>query len=119
MKFIYNENLTKDVVQNYFKKYEDIDGELQIVCGARKIPMCGRAFVEHEVPYINFRLKGTMKVEGVSQSVELAVSDSEVETAFTTLIEATGRKVKRISMDYNEKGFNCILVEAVAKRKVK
>lgn len=119
MKFIYNESLTKGVVQDYFKKHEDIDGELQIICGSRKVPAFGRALVEYETPYINFRLKGTMEVNGTSQPVELAVSESEVETAFSTLIEATGRKVKRISMDFNEKGFNCIVVEAVAKRKVK
>ena len=119
MKFIYDAALTKSVVQRYFKKYEDIDGELEIRSGTRKIPMCGRSFVEHEVPYVSFRLKGTMEVEGTKQPVELAVSEGEINTAFTTMIEATGRKVKRITMDYDESGFHYIAVEAVAKRKVK
>ena len=81
MKFIYNEEMTKTVVQNYFKKNEDIEGELVISCGSRKIPMCGRAFVEYDAPYVSFRLKG--------------------------------------SMDFDEKKFNCVAIEAVSKRKVK
>ena len=60
-----------------------------------------------------------MEVEGVKQPVELAVSEDEINTAFTTMIEATGRKVKRISMNYGESGFRYITVEAVAKRKIK
>lgn len=119
MRFIYNESLTKNVVQRYYKKYEDIDGELEITCGSRKVPMAGRCFVEYDTPYINFRLKGKMEIDGESQPVEIAVSESEVENAFTTMIESTGRKVKRISINYNEKEFKSIVVEAVAKRKVK
>ena len=119
MKFIYNEEMTKAVVQNYFKKNEDIEGELVISCGSRKIPMCGRAFVEYDAPYVSFRLKGSMEIDGEKQPVELVVSEDEVTNAFTTLIEASGRKVKKISMDFDEKKFNCVAIEAVAKRKVK
>lgn len=119
MKFIYNEELTKKVVQDYFKKNEDIDGELEIRCGSRKVPMFGRSFVEHEYPYISFRLKGTMKIDGENQPVELVVSEDEIQNAFTTMIEASGRRVKRISMDFDEKKFNYVTVETVAKRKVK
>lgn len=119
MKFIYNEVLTKNVIENYYKTYEDIDGELEIKCGTRTVPGFGRRLIDDEIPYINFRLKGTMDVNGKKQPVELVVSEDEINNAFTTMIEATGRKVKRISMDFNEKVFNYITVEAVSKRKVK
>lgn len=119
MRFIYNEALTKDIVKRYYKKYEDIDGELDIICGSRKVAMAGRGFMEHEVPVINFRLKGTVEFDGETQPVEVALSEDEIENALTTMVETTGRKVKRVSINYDEKAFKNIVVDAVAKRKVK
>ena len=123
MRFIYNEALTKDIVKRYYKKYEDIDGELDIICGSRKVAMAGRCFVEHEVPAISFRLKVNVdfdgEIDGETQLVEVALSEDEIENALTTMVEATGRKVKRVSINFDEKAFKNIVVEAVAKRKVK
>ena len=119
MRFIYNENLTKDMVKRYYKKYEDIDGELEIICGSRKVAMAGRCFMEHEVPAISFRLKGSMEFEGETQPVEIALSEDEIENALTTMVEASGRKVKRVSINFDEKSFKSVVVEAVAKRKIK
>lgn len=119
MRFIYNKELTKNVVQNYFKTYEDIDGELEIICGEKTVPSVGRSIAYHKFPAIAFRLKGTMESNGEAYPVELDLSEDEVENAFTTMMEATGRKVKRISISYDGKEFKNITVEAVAKRKVK
>ena len=119
MKFIYDESKTKNIVQNYFKVHEDIEGELEITCGARKVPSVGRSIAYHQFPAISFRLKGTMESNGEVYPVELDLSEDEVKNAFTTMMEATGRKVRRISISYDEKAFKSITVEAVAKRKVK
>ncbi len=119
MKFIYNESMTKNLVEGYYKKYEDIDGSLEIQCGCRKLPPIGRSLIGEERPYISFRLKGSMIVDDETQVVEIALSEAEVENAFITAIEASGRKVKNVSIDFDDKSFKCITVEAVAKRKVK
>ena len=103
MKFIYNETLTKDVVQKYYKTYEDIDGVLEIKCGVRKVPL-GRSLVGHEFPYVSFRLKGAMDIDGEMQPVELVVSEDEIRNAFTVMTEAWGMRVKCISTDYDENG---------------
>lgn len=118
MKLIYNESLTKNIVENYFKTHEDIDGELEITCGVRKVPI-GRSLVPHEFPTISFRLKGTMESEGEVHPIEVQLSEQEVENAITTMVEASGRTVKRISIQYDEKNFKQISVDASAKRKVK
>ena len=119
MKFIYNENLTKGVVEDYYRTYEDIDGKLEIKTGERKMPLAGRFVAWHNVPTISFILKGTMEVDGEMQPVEIAISESDVENAFTTMIESSGRTVKKISMNFNGNGFKNILVEATSKRKIK
>lgn len=119
MKLIYNESLTKDIVQNYFRTYEDIDAELEITCGTKTVPSIGRSLVPHQFPSISFRLKGTMESEGEVHPIEVELSEQEVENAITTMVEASGRTVKRISINFNEKEFKGISVDAAAKRKVK
>ena len=119
MKFIYNESLTKSVVENYFKTHEDIDGELEITCGSKTIPSVGRCIAYHQVPTISFRLKGTMESDGEVYPVEISLEEYQVENAFTTMMEATGRTVKKVSFSYDEKGFKSVTIETVGKRKVK
>lgn len=119
MKLVYNESLTKNVIENYFRTYEDIDGEVTIKTGCKKVSNVGRSISWYEVPTIQFILKGSMEVEGEMQPVEIAVSEAEVENAFTTMVEASGRQVKRVSIDFDEVGLKTITVDAIAKRKVK
>ena len=119
MKLVYDENSTKDIVQNYYKTYEDIDGELTIVIGSRKVSSVGRFVVYQTVPTIEFRLKGSMKFAGKMHPVDIPLSEDEIRNVFITMAHATGRNVKCISIDYNEEGFEHVTVEAFRKRKIK
>lgn len=119
MKLCYNENITKDIINRYYKKYEDIDCELEITCGTSSAPAIGRSVVQSSFPSISFRLKGTMEINGEAMAVEVPLSESEVENAMVTMIEETGRKVNSVSINFSEKGFNYVTVDAVYKRKVK
>lgn len=119
MKFIYNESLTKNIVANYFKTHEDIDGELEIKCGVKTVPSISRSVAYHQFPTITFLLKGSMELEGEMQRVEIELSEQEIENVFVTMVEASGRKVERISINYDENGFKGVKVDALTKRKVK
>ena len=60
-----------------------------------------------------------MESEGEVHPIEVQLSEQEVENAITTMVEASGRTVKSISIQYDEKNFKQIGVDATAKRKVK
>lgn len=119
MRMIYSVSLAKEVVESYFRTYEDIDGELEIKCDKKTLPAIGRSLVCQEVPTISFILKGSMEVEGEMQKVEINLSEQDVENAFIARVEASGRKVNKVSINYDENEFMGVVVDATAKRKVR
>ena len=51
-----------------------------------------------------------MESEGEVHPIEVQLSEQEVENAITTMVEASGRTVKSISIQYDEKNFKQIRI---------
>lgn len=126
MKMIYTEEMTKNLVEAYYKKYEDFDCKLDIKCDVTNVGPIGRSIVPTRVARLSFTLKGKVNVDGVEGMGIVPASQEDIENAIKIMVESSGQAVKKISFDYDIDSENCrkgkfkgVSVEMSAKKKVK
>ena len=70
----FNSDNTKFIIESYYKKYESLEGVLNISTSIKKIGLLGRSIVPTEVTSVKFSLKGKISIQGVEKEVDVPVS---------------------------------------------
>lgn len=100
MKVIFNEAETKQVVEDYYRRERDFDGELLFSC---TIDTYGGRMIHNPLVILEMVMRGEFVVGGMNKIVEEAVSHDEVISILSTRIEQDGRySVKNASLKYGE-----------------
>lgn len=100
MKVIFNEAETKQIVEDYYRRERDFDGELIFSC---TIDTYGGRMIRNPLVTLEMVMRGEFVVGGMNKIVEEAVSHDEVINILSTRIEQDGRySVKNASLKYGE-----------------
>lgn len=122
MKFEFTAEQTKKVIEHYYRKYEDFNGELSMQCNMGETFI---SFVKDYVPVTDFKLYGDLVIDNISYPVSVPVSESNVCCAFKTVLEDQGYSVKKVKVNCSgdertkQAQFNSVIVDMATKRKVK
>lgn len=100
MKVIFNEAETKQVVEDYYRRERDFDGELSFSC---TIDSYGGRMIHNPLVTLEMVMRGKMNVAGIDKIVEEKVSQEEVINIFSARIEQEGDfSVKSAVVKYGE-----------------
>ncbi len=100
MKVMFNEAETKNVVEDYYRRERDFDGELIFSCTIDSC--CGRRKY-NPIVTLEMVMRGNLKVAGIEKVVEETVSQEEVINIFSARIEQEGEySVKNATLKYGE-----------------
>ena len=127
MEFRFNEESTKNIVEGYYKKYEDFECSLEIRRSVREIKHPSRPIPPIKSIEPLFVLNGVLNVDGKGIEVSVPVSYDDVKGVFKTTLEASGYNVKNVEISYtkdeklinNSSGFEYVAVDMSTKIKVK
>lgn len=127
MEFRFNEESTKNIVEGYYKKYEDFECSLEIRRSVREIKHPSRPIPSIKCVEPLFMLNGVLKVDGKNIDVSVPVSYDDVKGVFKTTLEDSGYNVKNVEIDYtndenstdNSSGFRYVAFDMSTKVKVK
>lgn len=127
MEFRFNEESTKNIVEGYYKKYEDFECSLEIRSSVREIKHPSRPLPPIKSVEPLFVLNGVLNVDGKGIEVSVPVSYDDVKSVFKTTLEASGYNVKNVEISYtkdeklinNSSGFEYVAVDMSTKIKVK
>lgn len=125
MKMKFNEESTKRIVKDYYKKHEDFDCDLEIICSVAEVPT-PRSIVPTILPQLSFVLDGKLSINGAQEPVRTKVDNNDVKNALARMLEEEGYTVKEIEFDYDVKEndeksaeFNGVVVDMSTKKKSK
>lgn len=100
MKVIFNEAETKQIVEDYYRREREFDGELIFSC---TIDTYGGRMIHNPLVTLEMVMRGEFVVGGMNKIVEEAVSHDDVISILSTRIEQDGRySVKNASLKYGE-----------------
>lgn len=101
MELKFNKESVKNLVEQYYKKYEDFDGKFNSSCSVSSV---GYGMMETDVCVLSMKMVGTMKLLDQEISMTRELSDEDIKNVFSTLLEEQGYTVKEVSLDSGIKG---------------
>ena len=127
MEVRFNEKSTKDVVEGYYKKYEDFDCCMEFCTSVREMKHPTRSLPPVRYVDMSFILNGILNVDGKSIEVSVPASFDEIKAVFKTTLENTGYDVNDVQIVYNSdesfessgSRFKYVSVDMSTKRKIK
>lgn len=127
MEVRFNEASTKNIVEGYYKKYEDFECSLEICRSVREIKHPSRPLPTVKYLETSFMLNGILNVDGKEVEVSVPISDDDVKAVFKTMLETDGYTVRDVEINCasgenstdNSAGFKYVVVDMSTKRKVK
>lgn len=128
MEVRFDEKSTKNIVEGYYKKYEDFECSLIIHSNVKEMKhLASRPLPPAKFVDTSFVLKGTLNVDGEDVEVSSIVSHDEIKGVFKTVLENAGYSVKEIAIIHTSDisstddrlGFKHIVVDMSTKRKVR
>lgn len=96
MELRFDKNKMKTVMENYYKKYEDFEGNITIGC---KMGYVGYGMSEHQDAVVSIKITGTLDVMGEKVPMTRVVDEEEVINVFKTVLGASGYTVSDVSFD--------------------
>lgn len=130
MEYKFGRESTKSMIENYYKKYYDVDGKLEFItttfCGKKFIRAINNFLDIESTVSLGFELNGKMKVSDGEEDFKMIISHSHAKEAIKAMLIDSGYKVKNIVFDCepikNKNSvpeFNGIIVDMSTKKKVK
>lgn len=95
----FNSGNTKFIIESYYKKYESLEGVLNISTSIKKIGSFGRSIVPTEVTSVKFSLKSKISIQGVEKEVNVPVSMDDIEKAFKFMLDDEGYCVEKVKVN--------------------
>lgn len=95
----FNSDNTKFIIESYYKKYESLEGVLNISTSIKKIGSFGRSIVPTEVTSVKFSLKSKISIQGVEKEVDVPVSMDDIEKAFKFMLDDEGYCVEKVKVN--------------------
>ena len=116
----FNSDNTKFIIESYYKKYESLEGVLNISTSIKKIGLLGRSIVPTEVTIVKFSLKGKISIQCVEKEVDVPVSMDDIEKAFKFMLDDEGYCVEKVkvntSTNYSQVSFDGVSVTVKSKK---
>lgn len=96
MELRFDKNKMKEIVEKYYREYEDFDGVVTAGCS---LNLVGYGMAEHEDTVVSIKVKGTMKVLGMEVPMTREVDDEELFNIFRTVLGNEGHTIKSLTVN--------------------
>lgn len=96
MEFKFGKKQMKEVLEQYYSKYEDFDGKVTAGC---RLGAVGYGMSEHEDVIYSIKIAGKLHVCGVDVPMLREINDEEVMNAFKTMLGNQGYTVSSITFN--------------------
>lgn len=94
--FKFGKKEMKQVIEGYYKKYEDFDGVFSSNCS---LQLVGYGMTEREDAVVSMKIKGKLSVLGMEVEMSRDVSEEDVFNVFRVVLDEAGYTVNSVTFD--------------------
>lgn len=95
-KFVFGENEMKQLIETYYRKYEDFDGVFNSSCS---LGLVGQRNCERYDAIVSMNIKGKFTVSGMEVELIRDVNEEDVFNAFRVVLGDAGYTVSSVTFD--------------------
>lgn len=96
MEFKFGRGEVAEIIERYYKKYEDFDGKVTIGC---EIGSVGYGKNEHDDSIVTIKITGKLNISGIEVPGTKVISDYELDNIFKTVFGNQGHTVDFVTLD--------------------
>lgn len=96
MELKFDKNKMKEVIENYYREYEDFDAKVTAGC---RMDLVGYGMSEHQDAVVSIKVTGTMKVLGMDVPMTRDVNETELFNIFRVMLDKQGHTLSSLSIN--------------------
>lgn len=96
MELKFDKNKMKEVIESYYREYEDFDAKVTAGC---RMDLVGYGMSEHQDAVVSIKVTGTMKVLGMDVPMTRDVNETELFNIFRVMLDKQGHTLSSLSIN--------------------